>query len=165
MEATHTVPRSPLPRIAIAVGVTLLIGFLSSLAVMGQVETWYRSVERPWFTPPNWIFGPVWTLLYILMGIAAGLVWNQGIERQDVRRALSFYGVQLVLNALWSILFFGLHTPGLALAEIAVLWVFIILTMIAVARVRKASAWLMLPYICWVSFAAILNFSFYQLNG
>lgn len=165
MEAVQLPHRSSLPRIAVAVGVTLLIGFLSSLAVMGELETWYMQVERPWFTPPNWIFGPVWTTLYILMGIAAGLVWNEGMARKEVRRALILYAAQLLLNALWSILFFGLHSPGLALAEIAVLWVSIILTMFAMARVRKASAWLMLPYICWVSFAAILNFSFYQLNG
>lgn len=151
-------------RIAIAVVITLAVGLLSSLAVAGSITTWYAALVRPWFAPPDWIFGPVWTTLYILMGIGAGQVWNAGIALPDVRRALGLYAVQLVLNAAWSVIFFGLHALGGALIELSILWVLIILTMFAFARVRRTSAWLLLPYICWVSFAFILNLAFWRLN-
>lgn len=151
-------------RIAISVVITLAVGLLSSLAVAGEITTWYATLVRPWFAPPNWIFGPVWTMLYILMGIGAGQVWNAGTALPDVRRALGLYAVQLVLNAAWSVIFFGLHALGGALIELSVLWALIILTMFAFARVRRASAWLLLPYICWVSFAFILNWAFWRSN-
>jgi benzodiazapine receptor len=151
-------------RIVIAVLATVAVGFLSGLATAASIDNWYATINRPWFAPPNWVFGPVWTMLYILMGIAAGKVWNKGADRADVRRALGFYGAQLLLNAAWSIIFFGLHAMGWALAEMAVLWMLIIATMFAFNRVERVSAWLLLPYIIWVSFALILNAAYVQLN-
>ncbi|MBS1580569.1 MAG: tryptophan-rich sensory protein [Bacteroidetes bacterium] len=156
--------RSGWQRPAAAVVITLAVGLLSGLSVQGSVENWYAQLQRPWFAPPNAVFGPVWTLLYILMGIAAGLVWNQGTARPEVRRALLLYGIQLLLNAAWSVIFFGAHALGWALLEMAVLWVLIVGCIFAFARVRRASAWLLVPYLCWVSFAFILNAAFVYLN-
>lgn len=156
--------RTPRRLVARVVIFTLAVGLLSGLSMSESIDTWYAGLARPWFAPPNWVFGPVWTLLYILMGIGAGLVWLSGLERSDVRSAMWLYAVQLLFNAAWSVIFFGLHAIGWALAEMAVLWVLIIATMFAFARVRRESAWLLLPYICWVSFAFILNFSYWRLN-
>lgn len=149
----------------IAVLITLAVGLLSGLSMRGSLDTWYAQLERPWFAPPNAVFGPVWTVLYITMGIGAGVVWNAGTERPAVRTALVLYAVQLLLNAGWSVLFFAAHAMVWGLVEMAVLWVVIVWCMVAFARVRRLSAWLLLPYICWVSFALILNAAFVRLNG
>lgn len=164
MQVAMLPARSPFPRIAIAVGVTLAIGLLSGLSVSSSVDTWFATLNRPWFAPPNWLFGPVWTTLYVLMGVAAGLVWNQGLGEPSARRTLRFYMAQLLLNAAWSFLFFGLRAMTLALFEMVILWGAIVLCMFAMARVNRASAWLMLPYICWVSFALILNAAYVSMN-
>lgn len=162
---TISVPaRSPWPRIAIAVGITLTIGLLAGLSMSGSWYGWYAQLQKPSFAPPTWVFGPVWTLLYVLMGIGAGLVWRAGTEQAGVRRALGLYTVQLILNAMWSFIFFGLREMGWALVDMAVLWCLIIATMFAFARVQRAAAWLLLPYICWVSFAFLLNAAFVRLN-
>ena len=124
---------------------------------------WYAELERPVFTPPDWLFGPVWTLLYLLMGVAAWRVWR--IAGWDgARLALSVFLLQLLLNALWSVLFFGLQSPGLALLEILFLWVAIVATIGLFARIDWGAAVLLLPYLLWVSFAAILNAGFWWLN-
>lgn len=162
--STLTLHRSPLKRIAISVVLTLIIGLLSGLAMMDSLDTWYAGLQRPWFAPPNWLFGPVWTALYILMGIAAGMVWNEFPANPHARLALWLFVAQLLLNAAWSFIFFSLHRMVFALVEMGVLWVLIILCMFAMARVRKASAWLMVPYISWVSFAYILNAAYVNLN-
>lgn len=124
---------------------------------------WYAALAKPAWNPPSWIFGPVWTLLYVLMAVAAWLVWRAGAGPQR-RRALALYGVQLALNAAWTPLFFGLHLLGAALAEILVLWVAIAATMVAFARVSRVAAWLLAPYLAWVGFAAVLTFTIWRLN-
>ncbi len=125
---------------------------------------WYRTLEKPFFNPPNWIFGPVWTILYAAMAVAAWIVWREQ-GRVNVAKALAAYGVQLVLNTAWSWLFFGRHHIGLALVDIALLWFAIIATMLLFWRVTRTAAMLLVPYLMWVSFAALLNLRFWQLNG
>lgn len=135
--------------------------FLAPLAAVGLDSSgWYRTLARPAWAPPGWIFGPVWTLLYLLMAIAAWGVWR----RQGWGLALGLWLVQLALNAAWTPIFFGLHQPGWACAEIAALWVAIALTVWAFAKARGWAAWLMAPYLAWVTFATVLNFVIWQLN-
>ncbi|NMC35407.1 tryptophan-rich sensory protein, partial [Candidatus Beckwithbacteria bacterium] len=110
------------------------------------------------------VFAPVWTTLFILMGMALYLVWQQGFGKKEVKKALTIFGVQLVLNILWSILFFGLRNPSLALVDIVLLWVLILATMLSFAKISKPAAWLLIPYLAWVSFASILNFAIWKLN-
>jgi benzodiazapine receptor len=124
---------------------------------------WYTGLARPAYTPPAWVFAPVWTLLYMLMALAAWLVWREhGFAGAPI--ALSLFMVQLALNAAWSWIFFGLHRPGLALAEIQILWWAIMVTLIAFWRRRRLAGRLLLPYLLWVTFATVLNFGFWQLN-
>jgi tryptophan-rich sensory protein len=124
---------------------------------------WYLALNKPSWHPPTWVFGPVWSTLYVMMAVSAWLVWQQGgFARQ--RRALTLFLVQLVLNAAWSPLFFGLKQPGVAFAEILLLWLAIAATIVSFHRVHRIAAWLLVPYIAWVSFAAFLNGVLWQLN-
>ncbi len=145
--------------------ICLAVGYLSSLVTIDSVKTWYPTIQKPFFNPPNWIFGPMWTLLYILMGIAGGLVWNQLENNKElVKKGLLFFTVQLVLNALWSYLFFGLHNILLALIEIILLLLIIIETYLIFKKIDKTAGKLFIPYILWVSFATVLTISIYILN-
>lgn len=123
---------------------------------------WYTEINKPFFNPPGWIFGPVWITLYLMMGIALYLIWTN--KAKDKKLAYTFFTGQLILNSLWSILFFGLQSPLLAFIEIIILWVAILLTIIYFYKIDKRTIYLLLPYILWVSFAAILNFTLYLLN-
>lgn len=143
---------------------TLIVGSLSGLLTADAISTWYVGIAKPTFNPPNWIFGPVWTVLYILMGTAAGLVWNRGSEPALKRRALLAYLVQLVLNFGWSLLFFGLRSPGWAFVEIILLWTSIVWCIRAFRIVHRTAGALLLPYLFWVSFAAVLNGAIVALN-
>jgi len=142
----------------------LAAGGIGSLATMKAIPTWYRGLAKPSFNPPNWLFGPAWTLLYLLMAVAAFLVWKQGFGAPGVKLALAVFLVQLVLNALWSILFFGMRSPLAGLVDIAVLWLTILATIVLFFRVSTAAGILLLPYITWVSFAAVLNAAILRLN-
>lgn len=139
---------------------SLLPGVVGSLFPPGE---WYATLRKPAWNPPSWVFGPVWTTLYILMGVAAWLVWDR--HRRAARAALTLFVVQLVFNAAWSWLFFGLRSPGLAFAEIVVLWALILATTIAFWRLRPTAGALLLPYLAWVTFAAVLNATLWQLNS
>ena len=124
---------------------------------------WYAELKKPTWNPPNWVFGPVWSLLYILMATAAGMVSNQAASAQR-NSALGLFVVQMVLNSLWSYIFFGLQKPGLAFGEICLMWAAISATVAAFARVSPPAAYLMVPYLCWVTFAAVLNCVIWRLN-
>lgn len=151
-------------RLITAIAVSELAGVVGALSTTPSIGTWYATLVRPSFSPPNWVFAPVWATLFALMGIAAFLVWQKGIRRHDVKLALGIFAVQLVLNTLWSVIFFGLHAPGFAFAEILLLWAAILATIIAFARVSWPAAWLLAPYILWVSFAGYLNYCIWLLN-
>ncbi|MBP9711351.1 MAG: tryptophan-rich sensory protein [Candidatus Pacebacteria bacterium] len=148
----------------VALALPQLAGAIGSLFTFTNIETWYQFLNKPELAPPNWVFGPVWTSLFVLMGIASYLVWKQGAGKRGVRLALAFYGVQLVLNTLWSIIFFGLQNPTAAVAEIAVLWLAIAATTFLFYRISKPAGLLMLPYLAWVSFASYLNVMIAILN-
>ncbi len=129
-----------------------------------SVPVWYEGLVKPSFTPPSWLFGPVWSVLYLAMAIAGWLVWRHQRE-SSTTLALALFGGQLVLNVLWSILFFGLQAPGIALVEILTLWVAIFATLLSFWRISKIASWLFVPYLAWVSFASILNFEIWRLNS
>ena len=151
-------------KLVLCIAIAQAAGLIGSLFTMPAIGSWYSTLTRPEFAPPNWIFGPVWTTLYLLMGIAAFLVWQKGLDKKEVKIALAIFGVQLILNTLWSIIFFGLQSPGWAFVEIVILWVAIAATIVSFAKVSKIAAWLLAPYILWVSFAAYLNFMIFWLN-
>ena len=151
-------------RLAIAVAVPLAVGGLSGFATAHGIQDWYPSLVKPSFTPPSWVFGPVWTLLYLMMGTAAFLVWQKGWESEAVKTALALFAIQLILNGLWSVLFFGMRWPGLAFAEILLLWISIGGTVAFFWRVAPVAGLLLLPYEAWVTFAVVLNGAIWLLN-
>lgn len=142
--------------------VCLLAGGLGSLFTSASIPTWYAGLNKPWFNPPNWLFAPVWTTLFVLMGVSLYLIASKGLK--NVRLQVILFGVQLVLNVVWSILFFGLRLPSYAFAEILALWVAIALTIVSFFRVSRKAAMLLLPYILWVSIASLLNYYVWALN-
>ncbi len=147
-----------------SLAVVLAAGGIGSLATMRAIPTWYQTLTKPPFNPPGWLFGPAWTLLYLLMAVAAWLVWKQGMGAAGVKLALAAFLLQLVLNALWSVLFFGLRSPLAGLVDISVLWLAILATIVLFFRVSVPAGILLLPYIAWVSFAAVLNAAILRLN-
>ena len=151
-------------KIFVALAVCLFIGFMASRATQVGIADWYPTLNKPWFNPPNWIFGPVWGVLYVLMGISAGIVWSKGFYHKWVSTALYHFMFQLLLNGAWSILFFGLKEPLWALIDITVLFVILILTIRWFKIVSDTAAYLLIPYAVWVLFAAILNFEIWRLN-
>ncbi len=151
-------------KLIIFIIITLSIGFIGSIFTTPAISTWYASLAKPSFTPPNWLFSPVWTILYIMMGISAFLIWQQGFKKKKVRIAIIIFNTQLLFNMLWSILFFGLKNPLLAFIEIIILWTLILITIIKFAEISRKAAYLLIPYILWVSFAAVLNLFLYLLN-
>ncbi len=142
----------------------LAAGAIGFVFTRNAIPTWYAALEKPPFNPPNWLFAPVWTLLYILMGVAAFLVWRKGLENRQVRTALIVFLVQLILNALWSVVFFGLELPLYGFIVIVFLWLAILLTVLKFYRISLASSVLLWPYLLWVTFAAVLNESIWLLN-
>jgi tryptophan-rich sensory protein len=151
-------------RSILAIAICQLAGLIGVVFTASAIPTWYSTLAKPALNPPNWIFGPVWTMLYSLMGIAAFLVWKKGWERTDVRKALSVFGVQLILNSAWSIVFFTLQSPAWALVNIMAMWLAIVWTMILFSKLSRTAMWLLVPYILWVSFATYLNYSILMLN-
>jgi tryptophan-rich sensory protein len=152
-------------RILTVVVTCLVIGYFSGMVTRSAIVTWYPTLVKPSFNPPNWIFAPVWSMLYIMMGVAAGLVWNRiEFEKELVKKALILFAIQLALNALWSYLFFGLKNPMLAGIEIVLLWLMIFETYSKFVKINKIAGYLFIPYLLWVSFAMVLNGSIWWLN-
>jgi len=149
---------------ALAIGVCLGAGALGTIFTVSSIPTWYVHLIKPPFSPPNYLFGPVWTILYILMGISLALVWIKGVKSERVREGLMLFGVQLFLNTIWSPIFFGAKDLTLALIVIILMWFFILKTILAFGKINKTASYLLYPYIAWVSFASILNFSVWFLN-
>lgn len=151
-------------RLVVSVGLSLGAGFAGSIYTLQSVKWWYPTLNKPSLNPPSWVFGPVWTVLFVMMGIALYLVWNKGLKKKGVVDAIALFGVQLVLNVTWSYLFFGLRNPTLALTEIVVLWGAILLCTLKFSKIDKSAGHLMIPYLVWVSFACYLNLSIVFLN-
>lgn len=152
-------------RLVICIAVVALVAAVGSYFTAPAIPAWYANLAKPPYAPPNWLFGPVWTLLYLMMGIAAFLVWDRGLERRNVRFALVVFAIQLALNSLWSAIFFGLRFPLGAFIEVIILWLAILATIMLFSRISRPAAWLLVPYIFWVSFAAFLNFGIWQANA
>jgi tryptophan-rich sensory protein len=151
-------------KLTISVFIAEMAGVIGSIFTSSAINGWYANVIKPELSPPNWVFGPVWTTLFALMGIALFLVWKKGLNKKSVRVAIWIFAVQLVLNILWSLIFFGLRSPRGAFVEIIILWLGILATIVFFARVSKPAALLLAPYILWVSFASCLNFAIWTLN-
>lgn len=149
-------------KLILAIAICQLAGIIGALFTSPAIKTWYSTLVLPVLNPPSWIFGPVWTLLYLLMGIAAYLVWQQGKKKRSI--PIKVFALQLFLNSIWSILFFGLQKPGLALIDILTLLISIVWTMVLFFKISKPAAYLLVPYILWVSFATYLNYSIWILN-
>ncbi len=138
-------------------------GVIGSLFTIQNIPTWYATLNKPSFSPPNYLFGPVWITLYFLIGISFFLVWKKQGE-MSIKIPVIVFSVQMVLNAAWSIIFFGMKNPMFAFFEIVVLWVFIVLCMVTFYSVSRTATWLLVPYLLWVSFASVLNFKVWMLN-
>lgn len=148
----------------ISVAISLGAGLIGSIFTLTGPDSWYAAINKPFFNPPNWLFGPVWTILFIIMGIALFLVWRRGWRQDGVRKALKSFFIQLGFNIVWSYFFFTLENPRLAFLEIIALWLAIVATMISFYAVERRAAWLLWPYLAWVSFAAFLNYSIWIIN-
>lgn len=148
----------------IAVAICLSAGAIGSIFTTPAIPTWYAGLNKPFFNPPNWIFAPVWTALYIMMGIAAHLVSKELKKNEEAAKGLAVFSVQLILNAVWSVVFFGAKDLFLALIVIAILWFLIALTIMQFGKVSRDAALLLYPYIVWVSFASVLNAAVWLMN-
>lgn len=149
-----------------AIGVCEMAGIVGSLFTFPAIGTWYATLTKPAIAPPNWIFGPVWTSLYALMGISLALVWQKKSAKikKERERGIRLFFLQLGLNVLWSLVFFGLHNPQLALVEIVLLWVAVAATLKVFASISRPAAYLLVPYLAWISFAGYLNYQLWVLN-
>jgi translocator protein len=154
----------PIFKLLIAVFIPLAVGALSGYFTSSAISGWYATLNKPFFNPPNYLFGPVWTVLYIMMGIAYYLVWNSKLVSENKSKAYLFYWVQLFLNFMWSICFFYFQNPTLALVVIVLMIITIASTIFTFRKFSTIAAWLLVPYICWVSFATALNFELWRLN-
>ncbi|MFH1306111.1 MAG: TspO/MBR family protein [Candidatus Micrarchaeota archaeon] len=152
-------------KLVAAILICQLAGIIGSIFSAAAIPEWYFYLVKPAFTPPNWLFAPVWIVLYTLMGIATYLVYEKGVKKKKVKQTLKIFGGQLVLNALWSVLFFGLRNPFYALICILILWLAIMWTMFRFYEVDRKAGYMLIPYIWWVSFASYLNFEIWMLNG
>lgn len=155
--------RTDVVKLITAVAFTVVLGGLGGLVTAPEIPVWYAGLNKPSFNPPSWLFAPVWTTLYVLMGIGFFLIWKQPVSTKR-NRALLFFVIQFVLNMAWSFVFFGMHETGWALVEMILLWLAILATIFSFARFSKTAAWLLVPYIAWVSFALLLNGAIWRLN-
>ncbi len=149
-------------RLLISIAVCFIAAFIGSYFTTPRIQTWYSTINKPFFNPPNWIFGPVWSILFLLMGISLFLVWRKAEGKGNT--AITLFLAQLVFNVLWSVSFFGFESPLLGFLVIIVLWALILGTIVSFARISRLAAYLQIPYILWVSFAAVLNLSLLLLN-
>lgn len=149
--------------VIISVILAELVGGVSGFLTVGSVQTWFQTLIQPSFQPPNWLFGPAWTLLYALMGVASAWIWKKR-KNKKARMALWIYGVQLFFNFIWSVIFFGWHSPFWALIDIVILWGLIMFMMMKFYAIDKKAGWILVPYLAWVTFATVLNFAIWRLN-
>jgi len=165
MESSNKATIQSYPKLVAAILFCVMVGSLGSLVTITGPGSWYSTLQKPFFAPPNWLFAPMWITLFVLMGIALYLIWESGTERREVKLALGIFGLQFLLNVLWSFLFFGLKSPLLGFIDILLLWVMIVATIRAFYPVKKNAAYLLIPYIAWVTLASALNGAIYFMNG
>jgi len=151
-------------KLLVSIAICQVAGLIGSVFTAPSIPTWYATLKKPWFTPPNWVFAPVWLTLFLLMGIAVFLVWRKGLRDRRVKMALAVFTVQLIVNVLWSVVFFGFKSPLAGLIVIVILWVAILLTLLYFFKVSRLTGFLLVPYIAWVSLALALNTSILILN-
>ncbi len=151
-------------KLIISIALTVGLGLLGGIFTATEIETWFVQLNKPSWNPPNWLFAPVWTTLYLLMGIAFYMIWKSPASSTK-RAAIVIFIIQFILNFAWSYIFFNQHKIGLAFADIILLWLCIFITIVVFSRINKTAAWLLVPYICWVSFASILNYAIWQMNA
>jgi translocator protein len=151
-------------KLIISIVASFAAGGIGSLFTFKAIPTWYPGLRKPPYTPPNWAFGPVWTTLYILMGISVFLVWQKGLDTSGAILAFVFFWIQLVINALWSVIFFGMKSKGGGVITIIILWLLILATIVTFFRVSSWAGALLIPYIVWVSIASYLNIGVWVLN-
>lgn len=151
-------------RLLACIMICQLAGVIGSIFTSSSLASWYLLLEKPSFNPPSWVFFPVWTLLYTLMGISLYLIWEHGLQVKEARTGVFLFLLQLGLNTLWSFLFFGLKLPYYSFLEILILWAAILLTIMQFWKISKSASLLLIPYILWVSFAALLNYQIWVLN-
>jgi len=154
-----------IPLFVISILLCFLAGGIGSFFTTPAISTWYIFLQKPSFSPPNWIFGPIWSFLYLLMGASLYIVWNKKYEKKEKKTGLTLFFTQLFLNSVWSIIFFGLKLPQFAFIEILFLWFFILLTIIYFFKISKAAGWLLVPYLLWVSLASVLNYFIATFNN
>jgi tryptophan-rich sensory protein len=150
--------------IIVSVLICLMVGFVGSIFTAPNIPTWYASLVKPEFAPPNWVFFPVWTTLYILIGISFALIWQSGFRKKENKIAGAVFAIQLFLNGIWSYLFFGLQNIFYGLIGIIAVWISILATMILFYKISKKATYLLIPYILWVSFATFVNYYLWILN-
>ena len=154
----------PIFKLIISIAIPLAVGALGACFTSESVNGWYATLSKPAFNPPNWLFAPVWTILYILMGIAFYIIWKSHSKLNKRYTGYTYYWLQLVLNFLWTFIFFGQRNIGLALLDIVLLFIMIAGTIMSFRKISKTAAWLLAPCICWVAFAMALNFAIWKLN-
>lgn len=157
-----------LGKLIISILICLGAALLGSAFTTPSIATWYAFLEKPSFSPPNWLFAPAWTILFIMMGVALSLIWQKGFKKNTTlktKQAIIIFFIQLALNVAWSFFFFHYHSPFLAFVDIIILWLFILLTLIKFWRINKIAGGLLIPYLVWVTFASFLNYAVYKLNS
>lgn len=152
-------------KLLVSIAVCQLAGIIGSVTTLGSITTWYATLNKPVFAPPNWLFGPVWITLYLLMGISLYLVWSKGLQGKEVKIGIALFAIQLFLNAIWSPVFFGMHALQLSFYIILAMWFFIFLTIVRFYSLSKPAAYLLIPYIGWVTIATVLNYFVWILNA
>ena len=151
-------------KLAITIIISLAAGGIGAIFTSPAIGSWYAGLSKPVFTPPNWLFGPAWTILYILMGVAAFYVWRQGLSAPSVKLALLVFLIQLILNLLWSVVFFGFHQLPGGIVVIVLLWIAILITLLRFWDISLIAGGLLIPYLAWVTFASALNIAVWILN-
>lgn len=141
-----------------------LAGFIGAIFTMDSIPTWYAALNKPSFNPPNNVFGPVWTILYVMMGISMFLIWKEGLKNKDVKNAFIFFIIQLILNSLWSVVFFGAHSVLGGLIIIVLLWLAVLYCIISFRKISRVASILLIPYLLWITFATLLNYYILILN-
>jgi tryptophan-rich sensory protein len=148
-----------IPKLIISILIVFLAGAVGTVFTLKEITGWYAYLPKPSWTPPNWAFGPIWSTLYVLMGISLFLVWREGLNRKDVQVAIGVFAVQLIINVVWSLVFFGTHNIFGGLVLVLLLWVAILVNIIVFYRISKPAGLILIPYIVWVSIASYLNYS------